>query len=117
MLTDSTTTISIVSHIINHLPALIDIFGAIFMALIVWFARQYLAPYFKVERSRRYAEYIAAIADDVTDDLVCSYPDKEWVKRLDEAVDKIMAVCGVEGEIARRVASAALSRKPRKEPV
>jgi len=111
------TTISLGDQIINHLPALIDILGAIMMALVVWFARRYLAPYLKVEKSRRYAEYIAAIADDVTDDLVRSYPDKEWIKRLNEAVDKIKAVCGVEDEIARRAASAALSRKPKKEPV
>ena len=102
--------------IANHLPTILEIFSGIFISFMLWFAKRYVAPYLKVEKRHRYAEYIAIIADDITDDLVRNYPDKEWAKRLDEAVDKIMVVCGVDDEIARRAASAAFSRKTVKEP-
>ncbi len=117
MLSNSAVTVSLSDLLINNLPVIIDILSGVLMALAVWFARRYLAPYFKVEKSRRQAEFIAVIADDITDDLVRRYPDKEWVKKLDEAVDKIMDVCGIDGEIAQRAVSAAVSRKPGKEPV
>jgi len=86
-------------------------FGTIFLALVVWFARKYLVPFLQVENRRRYARYIAAIADEVTDDLVLKYPDRTWIKNIDEAVDKIISICNIDTEIARRAVSAALSRK------
>ncbi|MBN2227093.1 MAG: hypothetical protein JW763_06980 [candidate division Zixibacteria bacterium] len=86
-------------------------FGAVFMAVISVLAKRYLLPLLEIERRRRYATYIAAIADDVTDDLVQRYPDKEWLAYLDEAVDKIMEICEISPEVAERAAQAALARK------
>ena len=80
-------------------------------ALVTWFAKKYLVPWLQVERRRRYAEYIAVMADEITDDLIQRYPDNSWMKKLDEAVDKLIAICGIDPEIARRAVSAALSRK------
>jgi hypothetical protein len=102
---------SFLQSIPGSIIALLGGGGAIFSALVVWLARQYLVPYLAVEKRRRYAEYIALIADEVTDDLIRKYPESDWMKRLDEAVDKIMEICGIEDEIARRAASAAISRK------
>ncbi|SYZ72437.1 conserved hypothetical protein [Candidatus Zixiibacteriota bacterium] len=102
---------SVLDFVINNFIALAGGATTIFMALVVWFAKKYLAPYLKVESRRRYAEYIAVIADEITDDLVQRYPDNGWMKRLDEAVDKLIDVCGIDSEIAKRAVSAALSRK------
>jgi len=86
-------------------------FGVVLMAVVTVLARRYLVPLLEIERRRRYATYIAAIADDVTDDLVQRYPDKEWVAYLDEAVDKIIEVCEISPEVAERAAQAAMARK------
>ncbi|MEW6015704.1 MAG: hypothetical protein AB1690_10310 [Candidatus Zixiibacteriota bacterium] len=102
---------SLWDFLLQNIFTLLGGLGTIFMALVVWFARKYLAPYLQVESRRRYAEYIAAIADEVTDDLVRKYPNNEWVKRIDEAVDKIIEICGIDSEVARRATSAALARK------
>jgi hypothetical protein len=70
-----------------------------------------LVPLLRIESNRRYAAYIAVIADEVTDELRARYPDKTWLKYLDEAVDKIIEICDIDPEIARRAALAALARK------
>ncbi|MEP0827747.1 MAG: hypothetical protein HRF51_04430 [bacterium] len=102
---------SLWDFLLQNIFTLLGGLGTVFIALVVWFARKYLAPYLQVESRRRYAEYIAAIADEVTDDLVRKYPENEWVKRIDEAVDKIIEICGIDSEVARRATSAALARK------
>ncbi len=102
---------SVLDFIINNLITLAGGVSTIFMALVIWFAKKYLAPYLKVESRRRYAEYIAVMADEITDDLVRRYPDNGWMKRLDEAIDKLIEVCGIDSEVAKRAVSAALSRK------
>ena len=102
---------SVFEFITNNLINLAGGFGIIFAALVTWFAKIYLVPFLQVEKRHRYARYIAAIADDVTDDLVQRYPDKSWLKNIDEAVDKIISICDIDTEIACRAASAALNRK------
>jgi len=85
--------------------------GALVMVIAAWAAKKYLIPFLAVESRRRYAEYIAAIADEVTDELRMKYPDKPWATYLDEAVDKIIKICNINSEIARRAATASISRK------
>lgn len=102
---------SVFEFLINNVVSLVGGFGAIFLALVVWFAKKYLVPFLQVEKRRRYARYIAAIADEVTDELVLKYPNKTWIKNIDEAVDKIISICNIDTEIASRAVSAALSRK------
>lgn len=79
--------------------------------LITFTAKKYLVPFLLVERNRRYAEWIARIADEVTDDLVRRYPDEQWLKFLDQAVDRVMEICGISEETARRAVNSAVSRK------
>ncbi|MCP4703146.1 MAG: hypothetical protein GY865_00930 [candidate division Zixibacteria bacterium] len=85
--------------------------GAIIMIVITWFAKKYLLPFLKIEGRRRYATYIASIADEVTDELRLKYPDKSWTVYLDEAVDKIIKICDIKPEVARRALSASISRR------
>ncbi len=86
--------------------------GSVILLLVGYFARKYLVPYLVLARRREYARWIAAIADEVTDDLRARYPESEWLKHLDDAIDKIIQVCEISPEIARRAANAALARKP-----
>jgi hypothetical protein len=102
---------SVIEFLANHMIGLLGGFGAVFMTLIIWFSKKYLVPYLKVEKRRRFAEFIAVIADDVTDELVRKYPDQDWIKKIDEAVDKLIEICGINTEVARRAVTAALARK------
>ena len=93
---------------------LLDLAGGIWAAVafvIAFLAKRYLVPLVQVEKHRRYACWIAAIADELTDDLKARYPDRRWVEKLDEAVDRMIEICGIEKEIAKRALSAAAARK------
>ena len=85
--------------------------GSIIMVIVGYVAKRYLVPFLQIAKRRQYALYIAAIADDVTDDLKAKYPGNEWVDRLDQAVDKIMDICDINRTIAKRAANAAVGRK------
>jgi len=102
---------SVLQFVADNIIGLAGGVGAMFMVVLTYLARTYLVPFLELEHRRRYATYIATIADEVTDDLVRRYPDKAWLKYIDEAVDKIIDVCGIDREIAERAASAALLRK------
>lgn len=95
----------------NHLG---DLAGGIWTAVGVgaaWLARQYLVPLLQVEKRRRFAGWIAAIADDVTDDLRMRYPGEAWAAELDRAVDRLIEVCGIDREVAERAVHAAVTRR------
>ena len=79
--------------------------------LLGWLAKKFLKPLLEVEQNRAMAVWIAKIADDVTDELVARYPDAKWDDWLDKAVDKIIDVCDIKDEIAKRAATAAIGRK------
>ena len=102
---------SVLEFIADNIINLAGGVGALFMVILAYLARTYLVPFLKLEHRRRYAVYIATIADEVTDDLVRRYPDRHWLKYLDQAVDKIIEICNIDRDIAERAASAALSRK------
>ena len=85
--------------------------GSIILLVVGYFARKYLVPFLVIGKRREYARWIAVIADEVTDDLRGRYPENEWLEHLDEAVDKIIEVCHISGEIARRSVKASVSRK------
>jgi hypothetical protein len=78
---------------------------------LFWLARQYLVPLLAVEKNRRYALWIAHLADEITDDLAARYPDSQLLEFLDEAVDKLMELCGIDGVTAERALSAAIKRR------
>ncbi|MEW5923767.1 MAG: hypothetical protein AB1746_07255 [Candidatus Zixiibacteriota bacterium] len=107
----SVISIAFIDFVMNNIPGLAGGLGAVFLALITWLARKYLVPFLAVEKRRRYAGYISCIADEITDDLVRRYPDKEWIVYFDEAVDKVIEICNIDTEVAQRAVSAALSRK------
>lgn len=85
--------------------------GSVLMILVTHLTKKYLIPFLVIGRRREYARWIAAIADEVTDDLITRYPENEWLKHLDEAVDKVIEVCQISGQVARRAANAAVARK------
>ena len=78
---------------------------------VVFVGKNYLLPFLRIESRRRYAHWIAHLADEITDDLVARYPDNAWLKFVDDSIDKLMEVCGIEHEVAERAVSSALSRK------
>ena len=89
----------------------LGLIGTVGLTLVTYLAKKFLLPFLKIGNRTRHAQYIIVIADDITDDLRGRYPDNEWLKHLDEAVDRIADVCDVSQEIALRAARAAASRK------
>jgi hypothetical protein len=94
----------------NSGPA-IAVFVCSLLTSSLYLVRKYVMPLLKVERNRRYAEWIAKIADEVTDDLVGRYPERDWARMLDELVDGVIRICGVSPETAKRAAGAAVGRR------
>jgi len=88
-----------------------SVLGSMGLILAGHAVKKYVIPFLMVGRRQHYARYIAKIADDVTDDLKGKYPDKEWLKHLDEAVDSLAAICGVGPDVARRAVNASAARK------
>ena len=84
---------------------------AILSMVVVFIGKKYLLPFLKVEKRRRYAKWIAHLADEITDDLLARYPDNRWMKFVDESVDKLMEVCGIDKDVAGRAVNSALHRK------
>ena len=102
---------SVLDFLAGNLIQLAGGVGAVILTFIAWMAKKYLVPFLRVEGRRRYASYIAVIADDITDELRQKYPGRSWAVYLDEAIDKIIDVCDIKPETARRAAVAAFSRK------
>jgi len=78
---------------------------------VVFVGKNYLLPFLSIEKNRRYARWIAHLADEITDDLMARYPNNKWVKFIDESVDKLMEICGIDKEVAKRAVNSALKRK------
>ncbi|MEW5994390.1 MAG: hypothetical protein AB1744_08335 [Candidatus Zixiibacteriota bacterium] len=89
----------------------ISVLGSVALVVAGHIANKYVIPFLKVGKRQKYAEYIARIADEVTDDIRSKYPQRQWLKHLDEAVDQLIMICGVTPEIARRAVRAAAARK------
>ncbi len=79
--------------------------------LVAFIGKTYLLPLLRIEKNRRYAIWIAHLADEITDDLIRRYPDNRWLEFIDDAVDKLISICGIEREIALRAVNSALARK------
>ena len=91
--------------------SIVSLLGSLGLVMASYVAKKYVIPFLSVGQRQKYAEYLAAIADDVTDELRAKYPDKEWLAHLDEAVDRLIEICGVSRDIARRVVMASVARK------
>ncbi len=84
---------------------------AILSMVVAFVGRNYLLPLLMVEKRRRYAKWIAHLADEITDDLLARYPDNRWMKFVDESVDKLMEICDISKDVAGRAVNSALRRK------
>ncbi|MCH7689642.1 MAG: hypothetical protein IIA17_01180 [candidate division Zixibacteria bacterium] len=87
-----------------------SVLGSFGLLLAGHIATRYVVPFLKVGKRQRYAELIAQLADELTDELRNKH-DKSWAKYLDEAVDKLIILLGISPEIARRAVKAAAARK------
>ena len=96
---------------IGNPTSLIGLLGTVGLTLIGYLANRYVIPFLKVGKRQKYALYIAAIADELTDELRATYPEREWLGHLDEAVDSLISICGVTPDIARRAVKASAARK------
>lgn len=91
--------------------SILAIAGVVLTFAITSLGKKYLVPFLKIGKRKVYAQHILLIADEITDELRIKYPDKSWIKYLDEAVDKIMKVCNISQDVAKRAVNAAVSRK------
>jgi hypothetical protein len=97
--------------IFGNSGSIFNLLGSIGILLVGHLANKYVIPFLKIGKRKQYAQYIAAIANEVTDDLQSKYPEKEWLKHLDEAVDSLISICDISPEIARRAINAVVGRK------
>lgn len=89
----------------------LGILGSLGVTFLGFLAQKYIIPFLKVGKRRAYAQYIAAIADEVIDSLRARYPDKAWLKHLDEAVETLVRITGISEEIGLRAIRAAAARR------
>lgn len=101
---------------------IIDLLGGVTVivtTVLGYVIKKYVIPWLRVETRRRYAEYLAHLADEFTDDMVINHPNTWW-EEVDKAVDFVMERLGIAKEtgkrlsnevIAKRVVTASLSRK------
>ena len=97
--------------IARYADSWLGVLGSVGLLLVSYVAKKYIIPYLSVGHRQKYAEFIAAIADEVTDELRSKYPEKEWLAHLDEAIDKLMEICGVTQDVAARAVKASVARK------
>ena len=91
----------------NLLPSL----GSLGLLLIGWVTQKYLVPYLSTEKKKKMAELILLIADDVTNYFLLKYPKANWAEWIDQSVEQIIQITGVDREVALRAAKAAIVRK------
>lgn len=89
----------------------LGILGSIALTLAGFVANKYIIPFLQVGRRQKYAEFIAAIAEEAIDELRNKYPDKAWLEHLQEAIDVVIMITGISPEIAQRAVRAAASRR------
>ena len=106
---------SLISSILDFIGShLISLAGGVWTVVGIvagYLAKKYLVPYLSVERNRRYATWIAVIADDLIAELMLKYPEKKWLAELDKAIDRLIEICGIDRSVAERAVKAAAARK------
>ncbi|RKX21920.1 MAG: hypothetical protein DRP35_03195 [Candidatus Zixiibacteriota bacterium] len=88
-----------------------SLIGSAALLLGSFLTKKYIIPFLSVGKRKQFAQYIALIADEVTDDLRKKYPQNSWLKHLDEAIDVLVDITGVAHDIASRAVNAAVNRK------
>lgn len=84
---------------------------ALVLIVVGWMAKRYLVPWLDTQLKKNLAQYVLLIADELTDYYSAKYPGNKIWEFLDEAVDKLMEICGVSEGTARRALEASLGRK------
>ena len=100
-----------IDYLLNNGTSVASLLVSIGVVMAGYVIKSYLIPYLQTGQRLTYAKYIATIADDLTDDLRAKYPEKEWLAHLDEAIDRLIRLCGVSTEVASRVVRASSTRK------
>ena len=100
-----------IEFLLDNGTSVAGLLTGVVLALAGYAIKEYVIPFLKIGQRLTYARYIAAIADDLTDDLRAKYPDKQWLAHLDEAIDKLIAMCGISTDVAGRVVRASSARK------
>lgn len=85
--------------------------GSLGLLILGWVVQKYVVPFLSTDRKKKLAEHILLIADDVTDYFVLKYPTSNWTEWIDQAVEQIIQITGVNREVAVRAAKAAIARK------
>ncbi len=85
--------------------------GSLGLLLLGWVVQKYLVPYLSTEKRKNLAEHILLMADEVTDYFILKYPKSNWSEWIDQAVEQIIQITGVDREVAVRAAKAAIARK------
>ena len=88
----------------------LGVLGSFAVLLAGHIATKYVIPFLSVGKRHRYAELIAMLADEITDELKSKY-DEDWTNYLDQAVDKLIMILGIDPDVARRAINAAAARK------
>jgi len=85
--------------------------GSVAALVLGWAANRYVIPFLQVGRRQKLATLIVTLADEITDELRQTYPEREWLDHLDEAIDRLIEILGIDGEIAARAIKASVARK------
>ena len=96
---------------IIHEAGLTGLLASVAALVVGWAANKYVIPFLQIGRRRQYATLIATLADEITDELRETYSGNDWVNHLDEAVDRLIEILGIDGGIARRAIKASAARK------
>jgi len=91
--------------------ALFPSLGSLGLLILGWVVQKYLVPYLSTDKKKKLAEHIFLIADDVTDFFLLKYPTSNWTEWIDQAVEQVIQITGVDREVAVRAAKAAIARK------
>ncbi len=89
----------------------LGLIGSIGLTLVTYVAKKYIIPFLQVGKHQKYAELIARLAEDITDDLVEKYPENTWLQHLDDAVETLIDILGIPLAVAKRAIQAAATRK------
>ncbi len=95
---------------------LTGLLGSVAALIFGWAANRYIIPFLQVGRRQKLAALIGQLADEITDELRATYPDSEWLNHLDEAIDRLIEILGIDSEIAARAIKAAAARKAQAAP-
>ncbi|HEQ98795.1 MAG TPA: hypothetical protein ENO22_05590 [candidate division Zixibacteria bacterium] len=67
------------------------------------FISKFLVEWLKVGTRKRYFHWLAGLADEITDNLIASYPDSEWIDRVDGYIDFFIEKLGFPDYSTKRV--------------